>query len=749
MNIPNTSQPASQPLGIGVGDIYYILFRHKWKIIICSLLGIGAAAAAYKLQPINFESEATILIRYVMDNSELVGTVEKGVTLTSPDQGGVAIINTEIEIITSLNLAEQVAKTIGPEKILASYGHGNSLNGAAALIQASLTVTVPPRSNVLHLAFKHRDPALVQPILAEVIDSYLKRHSEIHRESGLVNGFLAQQTDLLRSRLAQTEEELRKARNKAGIISIDDAKKGYSDQIAKIRQEILNAQAELAERSSMLQEMTRSSPDTPKTEGTETLAASPEPSADQVKQYRSLLRRQDAAEKREQDLLAYVREDNPRLLEVQAQLSDIQTQRKTLETAYPKLARTVVTLPSSSKAAPGQLDLASETARTRALEAKIKVLNSQLDEVRTEAANTDQLEASIRQLMRQKELEEANYKNYAASLEQERINETMGRGSVSNIITVQTPSPPGFNKKQFLKIPGVLAAGGIAAGIAWALLIEFFLDRSIRRPVEVERLLRMPLFISIPKLSRKELSIANNQALLELQNSTNSKANAKSGAETALVPWSESHPLHIFHETLRDRLISYFESINLTHKPKLVAVTGLDKGGGVTTTAAGLARSLSETGDGNVLLVDMTKGQGSAQQFYQGKAVCGLEEVLDARDNAQIEGNLFVVGEEPGSEKLSRILPQRFNKLVPKLKASNFDYIIFDMPAVSQISITPRLAGFMDMVLLVIESEKTDREMVQRATALLAESKAHVGAVLNKTQNYVPARLHQENLGNS
>ena len=28
--------------------------------------------------------------------------------------------------------------------------------------------------------------------------------------------------------------------------------------------------------------------------------------------------------------------------------------------------------------------------------------------------------------------------------------------------------------------------------------------------------------------------------------------------------------LNTFHETLRDRLISYFESINLRHKPKLV-----------------------------------------------------------------------------------------------------------------------------------------------------------------------------------
>ena len=126
----------------------------------------------------------------------------------------------------------------------------------------------------------------------------------------------------------------------------------------------------------------------------------------------------------------------------------------------------------------------------------------------------------------------------------------------------------------------------------------------------------------------------------------------------------------------------------------------------------------------------------------------GLEEILSTRESAQVQDKLYVVAEEPGQEKLSRILPQRFTKLVPKLKASNFDYIIFDMPPVSQISITPRLAGFMDMVLLVIESEKTNRDLVQQATTLLSQSNAHVGAVLNKTQAYVPTKLYQENLGN-
>jgi Mrp family chromosome partitioning ATPase len=267
---------------------------------------------------------------------------------------------------------------------------------------------------------------------------------------------------------------------------------------------------------------------------------------------------------------------------------------------------------------------------------------------------------------------------------------------------------------------------------------------------------RLPLFLSIPVLGkneRKRLTAAAQDRLALMgpdgvASPTPSSELAKSEANGTLSALNDAELLHPFHETLRDRLISYFESKGLTHKPKLVAVTGLGRNSGVTTTAAGLAATLSETGDGNVLLVDMTVGQGSAQQFYKGKGVVGLEEVLDARNQAQIQDNLFVVGENANGEKLSRILPQRFNRIVPKLKASNFDYIIFDMPPVSQLSITPRLASYMDMVLLVLESEKTGQDVVQRAVSLLAESKAHVGAVLNKTKNYVPPQLHQESLGN-
>ena len=57
----------------------------------------------------------------------------------------------------------------------------------------------------------------------------------------------------------------------------------------------------------------------------------------------------------------------------------------------------------------------------------------------------------------------------------------------------------------------MLAGGGIAAGLAWAFLIEMFLDRSLKRPVEIEAKLGLPLFISIPDFNRKWSSACENK----------------------------------------------------------------------------------------------------------------------------------------------------------------------------------------------------------------------------------------------
>jgi Mrp family chromosome partitioning ATPase len=184
----------------------------------------------------------------------------------------------------------------------------------------------------------------------------------------------------------------------------------------------------------------------------------------------------------------------------------------------------------------------------------------------------------------------------------------------------------------------------------------------------------------------------------------------------------------------------------MTHKPKLVAVTNCSPGAGTTTIATGLAAALSETGDGNVLLVDMHQQNGMAHPFYRGKPKCGLSDILEGehKENAQVQDNLYMVSASEANGLVPRILPTQFTHLVPKLKASDYDYIIFDMPQVSQTSVTPRLAGFMDMVLLVVESEKTNRDVAKRAWSMLSESGANVRAILNRYRTYVPKSLDPE-----
>jgi uncharacterized protein involved in exopolysaccharide biosynthesis/Mrp family chromosome partitioning ATPase len=709
-----------------LGDIYYVLFRHKWRIFLCTVVGVLAAAALYMFRPPPFESEAKLFIRYVVTEGKNVGPSSDGSVAKSPDQRGETIMDSELEILTSLDLAKRVADAVGPEKILAKLGGGKDLLPAAVAVQRGLTADVPPASSVIRLIFKHPDPTVVQPVLAAVIDKYLTMHMEVHRPVGIVGDFLTQETDQLRSDLDRTEAELNKANGVAGVLSIEDAKKGFADQISQIRQQIFSAEAEFAERSAVLEAAQKRDPNAANS-GKGDAGLTPA----LIDEYRSTVTRLTLFQTREQEFSFQFTPENPRMKEIHAQVLDAQSKKDALEKDHPQLLRLGIGGPQSQQAAQA-LDQAAEVDQLAALQAKIKVLTTQLDQVQSEAGNLDKMAVQIEDLRRRKELEEANYRYYAASLEQARINEALGNGRVSNISPIQTPSPPMADWSKYSKVLAAIAFGGFFAGIAWAFTIEMYFDRSVRRPIDVERMLKLPLFLSIPRLAAGLL-----------------KPPAKGKDALAIMPWDRGHELYPYHETLRDRLIGYFESRDLTHKPKLVAVTGLGKGVGVTTIAAGLANSLSETGDGNVLVVDLTPGQGSARQFYKGKAVVGLEDLGTLRDSAQIQSNLYVVGEGLGGDKLSRILPQRFNKLLPKLKASDFDYIIFDMPPVSQISITPRLAGFMDMVLLVIESEKTDQDIVRRATALLAESNAHVGAVLNKSVTYVPERLHQDSLGNA
>jgi uncharacterized protein involved in exopolysaccharide biosynthesis/Mrp family chromosome partitioning ATPase len=751
----NNSRQVPPAQGIALGDIYYTLFRHKWKIVLMSLMGLLAAAAIYHKKAPLYESQAELLIKYVPDTTQLtLGTDNQRVIV--PDSDGEDVINSEIRILTSLDVAEEAASNIGPANILAKVGGPSSVNRAAGFIYANLDAEpADSRSSVIVITLKHPDPRIVQPLLQAVIDAYLQKHYEIHSAGGQFDDALTMEQSELSVRLNATEQQLADLKNKYNIISLEDSQKNLAAQLSKVNGEIQDATAELsADEAASKQSGARQSSDL----GTTNRLPAAIPQS-QIDAYADACAGLDIFRKKEQDyqLQGFTR-SNSLLQGIDEQIAAKLNEKDALEKKYPQIAGVapVVASNSSTTAVPS-MDPRVQLTEIVALKAKIRAWEAQLADLQTQATNLNNLAPTITQLQQNESVLQANYQTLSVKLENSRIDKELDTGKTPNIRPVQDPSPPIRDWKKTFKMMGMAVFGGVFGGIAWAFLIEMVLDRSVKRPIEVERRLKLPLFISIPNVERNGYArLARTAERRQLTFNGGSPVGEEKGIRSPAIANGnsqilslEQHPsLQPFHKALRDRLILYFEVKNFTHKPKLVAVTGAGKGTGVSTVASGLAASLSEIGDGNVLLVDMNLENGAAQQFYKGKACCGLDTVLasETKKDALVQENLYVVNGNADSGGFSQSLPKRFTALVPKLKASEYDYIIFDMPVVSPSSITSHMARFMDITLLVVESEKTGREVVEQANAWLTEVGASVGVVLNKTHQYVPKQLHQEYL---
>jgi polysaccharide biosynthesis transport protein len=380
----------------------------------------------------------------------------------------------------------------------------------------------------------------------------------------------------------------------------------------------------------------------------------------------------------------------------------------------------------------------SVKAQLAGTQAKVAAFKSRLQDIQQRTKKLSELAPQIEELERKQEMDEANYKYFAASLEKARIDEALDPSKMPNISAVQRPSPPSLETKKRNKVALALAGGGIAFGIALALLRGLVLNQTVGRPLQLETQLHIPLMLSIP--------YANGRFALPRNGSQNPGALTAERRNPKLAPWEAGHFIRPYCDAIRDRLGLYFELNHLTHKPKLVGIAGFAEEAGASTLAAGLAASLSETNDGKVLLVDVNLGPEEVHPFFKGKPAYPLNKALKPSGSiASAADNLYLatVG-SPTTGGPAQLGLKKFFDMMPNMKASDFDYIIFDMPPLDQTSPTWGMAAFMDKLLLVVEAEKNNRELIKRSYGKLIAERNNVAVVVNKSRSYVPKWLDSE-----
>ncbi|MCU0779028.1 MAG: AAA family ATPase, partial [Akkermansiaceae bacterium] len=294
-----------------------------------------------------------------------------------------------------------------------------------------------------------------------------------------------------------------------------------------------------------------------------------------------------------------------------------------------------------------------------------------------------------------------------------------------------------------------LAGGGLALGLGLAFMLELLFNRKIERSVEIQTRLQLPLMLSIPFVRRGERG-----GLLLGGGKRDAPRIGDKGAEWVPVEGVEElsianqaekndHFILPYSETIRDRIIFNFEVNNVIHKPKLVAVTGMSEGAGTSTIAAGLAKSFAEIRGVKVLLVDLSSFHPQENPIFGEIPRHSLSNALrlaqsdDFRDRPQ---NLYYANAPSRRDEsgLTQFTPLHLHEMMPMLHASEYDYIIFDMPPVDQTSRTLTMAGLMDKVLLVLDAENTSREGLKWGYSELTKGRADVSCIFNKTRTHGP-----------
>jgi polysaccharide biosynthesis transport protein len=672
---PLESEDEAKRPGMNLNDILFILFRHKWKIIIFATAGILGAAGIYFLFPSQYESQAKLLVRYVMDRSAVDGMDSENKTLGSPSEG---VINSEVEILTSTDIALQVVQAIGAQKLLPQSGGKGTNADAARAILKGLEVLPVKASNIISVTYRNKDPKLAMQVLQEIVTRYFDKHLEVHRSAGAFD-YVTKQADQVRTQLTQTEDELKQLKARAGVTSLAEDTAALAAGLAKSQEELDEANGELAAQQARVKEVERllAGADTKQADKGSSL-----PSPKIVEDYQALFGRMAQLRQVEMELLAKYTSEN-RIVKVRrAQIDALEKQRRDMEEKYPGL---IATAPGGVASQSQRPDLVSESARLIEIETKANTLKSRLNGLQERAKLLAELGPQIASLERRQAVEETNYRYFEASLEKARIDETLDPSRMPNISVVQSPSLAQKATRDVKKFVIGLGVGGLAFGIAIALLIELVLDRTVKRSLDLETRLRIPLLLSIPNFAHAghlRLQDAGSDSEVGIEHGDGS------GVDTGEL-------LRPFCEAIRDRLGLYFEMNRMAHKPKLVAVTGVSKSAGASTLAAGLAATLSDNGDGKVLLFDKP------------------------------------------------VSPKRFYSLLSEFKSSDLDYVIFDMPSLGDTSATLPMASFMDKVLLVVEAEKSNQESIKRAYSQLS-AKVDVSVIFNKSRSYGPKWLEGE-----
>lgn len=349
-------------------------------------------------------------------------------------------------------------------------------------------------------------------------------------------------------------------------------------------------------------------------------------------------------------------------------------------------------------------DYVNLTIEQSALEAKRIALEKVIEGLNGDLLKLPAIEQKYAFLQRETEAILQTLRLLKTKYEEAKIKRDSQETDIKILELAELPRTATSTKKPISILLGLII--GLILGIAFAFLLEY-LDQSVKDPMQIERVLGLPLLGVVPL-------IETDTALIQ-----------KAGdlKKTILEPF----------RTLRANI----KHLAATYKHKVFMICSAIKGEGKTTLAANLAITFALDGK-KVIIVDADLRRSQLHTLFSIPKETGLADyLLEAKSISDIikptiYDNLRIItsGERPHNPA-ELIGTMRFDVLIHELR-KQADIVLFDSPALLPVSDGLSMAPKMDGCIMAFRTMWTPLKAAKQAKEQIARVGAHImGGIFN------------------
>lgn len=435
-------------------DYYRVLYRYKFRVLAIMILAVVCGYAWILNAPKVFEAEAKLFVRVGWENAGLDPTVNR--------VDAVAVNITRETEMTNMLEHLRCRPILEKAMDLAMPASANETpegrEKAFESFKRRLSITSPKQSMVIRIGAKGDTPEQAYKAADALTTLFLEDHLLLSRPAGSFE-FLSEQTDRLREELEAAQKDLRDAKNRGDLASIQGKRAALESQINLLETRINEVTGLLSAAEAKMLTLKSSMEALPEPLLKQMMVGSPNDGLAAMRDKLFQLQAEQA------ELKAKYHPTHPLYIAGQAQVDEMTSVLKREDPDRDKIIQAICALDNSNQA--------GLTAQKQSLQRQLLDLRKELAILNEYEVQVSKAELKVRHL-------ESQYVNYAKKTEDARIDTALLKDKISNVHIIQPAAlpvlPVSIPKTTTLLL---FLICGVVGGVAVALISDQW-DRHVR-----------------------------------------------------------------------------------------------------------------------------------------------------------------------------------------------------------------------------------------------------------------------------